>query len=122
MTDREQLTALKEVWPGARHIPGAAAAIVLVLPVPEEERMRTLDQFDLGQAVAQMLIVATDLGVGTGHASIGDQDELRRIIGLPDTHYGAYMFGLGYPADRPLRPIEKPDRRPFDEVVHRDTW
>ena len=29
------------------------------------------------------------------------------------------MIGLGYPADRPLRPIVKPERRPFDEVVHR---
>jgi hypothetical protein len=29
---------------------------------------------------------------------------------------------LGYPADRPLRPIAKPDRRPFDEVIHRDHW
>jgi len=28
----------------------------------------------------------------------------------------------GYPADRPLTPIKRPDRRPFDEVVHRDHW
>jgi nitroreductase len=24
--------------------------------------------------------------------------------------------------DRPLRPIVKPDRRPFDEVVHNGQW
>jgi nitroreductase len=32
------------------------------------------------------------------------------------------MIALGYPADRPLAPIAKPDRRPFDEVVHRNRW
>jgi nitroreductase len=27
-----------------------------------------------------------------------------------------------YPADRPLVPLKRPDRRPFDEVVHRGRW
>jgi nitroreductase len=34
----------------------------------------------------------------------------------------AYLLPLGYPADRPLTLIRHPDRRPFDEVVHRDRW
>jgi hypothetical protein len=32
------------------------------------------------------------------------------------------MLALGYPADRPLRPIAHLDRRPFDDVVHRGHW
>jgi nitroreductase len=32
------------------------------------------------------------------------------------------MIGLGYPADRPLRPLVRPSRRPFGEVVHWDRW
>jgi nitroreductase len=32
------------------------------------------------------------------------------------------MLALGYPADRPLAPIVRPARRPFEEVVHRDRW
>jgi hypothetical protein len=32
------------------------------------------------------------------------------------------MLALGEPADRPLRPLEQPDRRPFAEVVHRGRW
>ena len=32
------------------------------------------------------------------------------------------MLGVGYPADRPLRPIEKLNRRPFGEVVRRGHW
>jgi nitroreductase len=34
----------------------------------------------------------------------------------------SYLLGVGYPADRPLTPIVKPDRRPFTEVVHRGRW
>jgi nitroreductase len=120
--ERSQLEALREVWQGARHIPGAQAAIVLLVPEPEEERYVTLDRYDLGQATYAILLAATDLGIGSGHSSIGDQDKARAILGFPDGYIAAYMVGLGYPADRPLRPILKPDRRPFDEVVHRGTW
>ena len=81
-----------------------------------------MDQYDLGQATMAMAIAATELGVGTGHSAIGDQDRARAILGVPDGHFVAYLLGLGYPADRPLRPIRKPNRRPFDEVVHRGRW
>jgi nitroreductase len=122
VTDRATLEALGEVWQGARHIPGAQAAIVLVIPEPEEERFVTLDRYDLGQATYAMMLAAADLGIGSGHSNVGDQGKARAILGIPEGHLAAYMIGLGYPADRPLRPIAKPDRRPFDEVVHRDRW
>jgi nitroreductase len=122
VTDRKQLEELGTVWQGARHIPGSAATIVLVLPEPENERFRVIDQYDLGQATMAMELMATDLGIGTGHSAVGDQDAARRMLGLPEDRHAAYMLALGYPADRPLKPIEKPDRRPFDEVVHRGRW
>jgi nitroreductase len=122
VTDKAQLEALGGVWQGARHIPGAQAAIVLVLPEPTEERFLTLDRYDLGQATYAMMLAATDLGIGSGHSAIGDQDKARAILGFPQGYVAAYIIGLGYPADRPLRPITKPDRRPFSEVVHRGRW
>jgi nitroreductase len=122
ITEKAQLGALGEVWQGARHIPDSQAAIVLLVPHPDEERFVTLDRYDLGQATYAMMLAAVDLGIGSGHSSIGDQDKAREILGFPDRYVAAYMIGLGYPADRPLRPIVKPDRRPFDEVVHRGGW
>jgi nitroreductase len=122
VTDTAQLEALGEVWQGARHIPGAQAAIVLVIPEPGEDRFVTLDQFDLGQATYAMLLAATDLGIGSGHSSIGERDKAREILGMPPGFIPAYIIGLGYPADRPLRPIVKPDRRAFADVVHRGGW
>ncbi len=121
-TDRGQLEELSTVWQGAKHLAGAAAGIVLVLPEPENERFLAVDEYDLGQATYAMMIAAADLGIGSGHSSIGDQDALRRILGVPAEYHGGYMLGLGYPADRPLAPIERLNRRPFDEVVHRGHW
>ncbi len=69
-----------------------------------------------------MTIAATDLGIGTGHSSVGDQEKARAILGVPDGHIVSYLLGIGYPADRPLKPIIKPNRRPFEEVVHRGRW
>ena len=122
VTDRQQLTELGAVWQGARHVPGSAATIVLVLPEPEAERYRLIDQYDLGQATMAMMVAATDLGIGTGHSAVGDQEAVRRILGLPSDRHAGYMLALGYPVDHPLRPIKEPDRRPFDDVVHRGRW
>jgi nitroreductase len=120
--DPGRLQELSTVWVGAGHLAAAKAAIVLVLPEPEAERYLTIDQYDLGQATMAMLLAATDLGIGSGHSAVGDQEACRRILGTPADHTCAYMIALGYPADRPLVPIEHPDRRPFDEVVHRERW
>jgi nitroreductase len=121
-TEPDQLQELSTVWVGAGHLATAKAAIVLVLPEPAAERYRTMNQYDLGQATMAMMLAAADLGIGSGHSAVGDQEACRRILGTPADHICAYMIAFGYPADRPLKPIAKPDRRPFDEVVHRNHW
>src|ERR1700728_3337918 len=80
VTDAGQLRELSTVWVGASHLATAKAAIVLVLPEPESERYRTIDQYDLGQATMVMLLAAADLGIGRGHSAGGDEDEWRVIL------------------------------------------
>jgi nitroreductase len=122
VTNPAQLEALSTVWQGARHIASAAAAIALIVPEPPDERTKLIDQYDLGQATMAMTIAATDLGIGTGHSSVGDQQKAREILGVPAGHLVSYLLGIGYPADRPLKPILKPNRRPFADVVRRGRW
>ena len=120
VTDPARLSELTGVWRGAWHLAGAKAAIA-VISVGGEQELPVLN-FDLGQAVMQMILAAADLGLGTGHASVHDQDLARRILGFPTDRYCAHLISVGYPADRPLRPVKKMNRKPFDEVVHRETW
>jgi len=122
VTDRDQLRELAKVWRGAGHVADSAATIALILPQTDDAGERDRAQYDLGQATMGMLIAAADLGIGSGHAAVADQDRARRVLGFPDDRYAAYLIDLGYPADRPLRPVQKPNRRSFTEVVHRDRW
>jgi nitroreductase len=69
-----------------------------------------------------MMLTAADLGIGSGHSAVADQEQAQRVLAFPDNHFCVYLIALGYPADRPLRPILKPNRRPFEEVVHWDRW
>ena len=122
VTDRQQLAELAKVWTYGRHLAGAAAATALVAPVLENAVDRGIMRYDHGQVTMSMMIAAADLGIGAGHSAVGDQDLARSILGLPPDRFCAYLIDFGYPADGPLRPIQRPDRRPFDQVVHRGRW
>lgn len=100
----------------------SAATVAMIAPVLGDEHQRARAQFDLGQAAMSMMLAAADLGVGSGHASVADQQLARKLLGLPDDRACVYLIAFGYPANRPLAPIDRPDRRPLDEVVHRERW
>ena len=122
VTDRDLLVQLAEVWRGAGFIAHAAAAIALVAPAQEDPRMTASVHYDFGQVTMSIMIAAADQGVGSCHTVVMDQELGRRLLGYPDDHTCTWLLGLGYPADRPLTPIRTPNRRPFDEVVHRGGW
>jgi nitroreductase len=122
VTDREQLVELAKVWQYGRHVAESAATIALVLPDTSDLQERLTAYYDLGQATMAMQIAAADLGIGTGHSAVADQDQARRVLGLPDDRFAAYLMDLGYPGDRSLRPLRNPNRRAFDDVVHRGRW
>jgi len=123
VTDRAQMMEPANARErGGRHIAGSAATTALVAKEPEDGRRRDLLLYDFGQATAIMMLAAADLGIGSGHSSVGDQQQAQRVLGFPDGYRAVYLIGLGYPADRPLRPLARPNRRPFDDVVHWDHW
>jgi nitroreductase len=121
-TDPEQLAQLAKVWRSAGHVAHSAATIALVAPTPGDARARDLIQYDLGQATMSIMVAAADLGIGSAHSAVSDQGLARRLLGFPEDHFCAWLLSLGRPADRPLTPIQRPNRRPFDQVVHRGHW
>jgi nitroreductase len=122
VTDRARLQRLSKVFMGASHVAYSAATVALVAPIPKRDFEREWIPYDLGQATMNMMLAAADRGIGSGHAAVTDQALARSILGFPEDRYLAYLIGLGYPADRPLKPIVRPTRRPFDDVVHREKW
>jgi nitroreductase len=122
VTDRQRLVQLSNIWRYAAHVAGSAATIALVMPTSDDRDEREIMQYDLGQATMSIMLAAADLGIGSGHASVDDQGLARGILGLPEDRECPILIALGYPADRPLEPMKRPNRRAFDDVVHRERW
>jgi nitroreductase len=122
VTDRERLRELSRAWQYAAHVATSAATIALVVPTAEHRNERDTLQYDLGQVTMSIMLAAADLGIGSSHAAIGDQRLARDVLGVPEDRECAMLVALGYPAERPLSPMGRPDRRPFDDVVHRERW
>jgi nitroreductase len=123
VTNRDQLIELAKAWEmGGKHIASSAATIALVAERPEDDLHRDWLQYDMGQATANMMLAAADLGIGSGHSAVMNQEQAQRVLAFPDDHICVYMIGFGYPADRRLRPLTKPNRRPFDDVIHWERW
>ena len=122
VTDRDDLAELSKAWRHADHVRTSAATVVLVIPATDDQDERDTYWYDLGQATMSIMLTAADLGIGSGHASIGDQALVRELLGIPEDREPATLIALGFPADRPLAPIAHPERRSFDDVVHVDRW
>lgn len=120
VTDRDQLRELSGVFHGAYHVADSAATVAVVGPAQENEFRRA--QLDLGQAVMSMMLAAADLGIGSCHAGVQDMAMAQRVLGLPADRDFVLLISFGYPSGRPLTPVHQPDRRPFDQVVHRGRW
>jgi nitroreductase len=122
VTDRSELQELATVWQHAQHVASSAATIALVAALPDDEYARRSTDYDLGQATMCLMLAAVELGIGSAHARVENQDRAREVLGFPADRACLWMIALGFPADRPLQVIRHPNRRSFAEVVHRGRW
>ena len=122
--DREHLAELADVGPWAGHLAGAAVAIALVTPDPRTAEAPLSILFDLGQAAANMMLAAWELGIGSVPATVYDRDLARRLLGYPEDRHCEYLLSFGYPAD--LAQLTAPPisgrRRPLESIVHQERW
>ena len=103
-TDRDQLRELAKVWRYAEHVSGSAATVALIPPESDDASERETFQYDLGQVTMSIMITAADLGIGSCHSAVDDQDLAHRILGLPPDRRCEWLISLGHrPTDRSSR-------------------
>ena len=120
--DKEQQAELARTWQGASWTADAPVTVALIVPATDDDLTRLMQHFDLGQLAMQLMIAAAGFGVASGQARCADQDLAREVIGFPEDRVCVLLLAFGYAGDRPLRPIQEPDRRPFADVVHMGRW
>lgn len=121
--DPAHLRELARVGDYADHLAGAAAGVALVTPDTSEGWRRESIAFDLGQAAQNMQLAAWDLGIGSAHASVYDEDLARELLGYPAGSRCDTILSFGYPADPTvLGRAPSAGRRALDQVVHPERW
>ena len=80
VTDRQQLADLAKVATGGGG--PAPPPVIIALIAPGGER-RQRAQYDLGQVTMSIMLTAAELGIGSGHASVTDQDARAAGARLP---------------------------------------
>ena len=119
--DKGILKALSETGTYAGHLAGAALAVAILVPDPDD-RFQTL--FDAGQAAAYMQLAAWEQGVGSCLASIYEPDKAQKILGFPPGWQVRICISFGYPQDeKALTGVpKKGGRKPLDEIFHWEKW
>jgi nitroreductase len=122
--DRAHLQELSKLGPWAGHLAGAAVAIALVTPDPRAPGAPVSIMFDLGQAAANMMLAAWELGVGSVPATVYEHELARQLLGYPADQHCEFLLSFGYPADpRSItRPPTPRGRRHLDQIVREERW
>jgi nitroreductase len=112
---RQQLAAFGRF---ARHLPGAAAVICVIVDGPRAV-------FDAGRCAQNLMLAAWSFGVASCPATLHREQEARKFLGIPDGRVVATVIALGYP--RPgrrgavertaLRILAGRGRRPLTSMV-----
>src|SRR4029079_18644613 len=111
VAERERLLQMADLWQYGSHIGGAAAAVAFLSPTSTDPEAREIFVCCVGRAAMSMMVTAADLGIGSCHSSIGDQEAARSVLGFPDDRECVVLLSLRYP-HTPAAPLQATDPRP----------
>ncbi len=100
-----------------------APLVLAVCGVPAEAWKRRMDEWsamDVDAAIVMdhMILMATELGLGTCWIAAFDPQAAREVLGLPEDAVPLLFTPLGYPADQPRPKV----REPLEELVYEERW
>jgi nitroreductase len=109
---------------------GQAPVIILACARPGDDVMHDGKEyylFDVGLAVANMMLAATDLGLVTHLMAAFDETEVKRILHIPNDVRVVIATPLAYPleasyAEASRERLSQRTRKDFKEVVYFDRW
>lgn len=80
-----------------------------------QDKAEDLLRVEAGQAIANSMLVATELGLGCCLLATGRKPaEFPKVLGLPDNVVPLWLMAVGYPAEEPG---QRPRKR-FDRLFH----
>lgn len=116
--------SLRERLADAVYAPGNVRSAALVVVIALSGRGPTA--FDAGRAAQNMMLTAWNEHIGSCPNGMPDPDAVARLLDLEEGERPTIVLTFGYPAHTrdpqrhtALEWIERADRKPFDDVVHR---
>ena len=101
----------------------SAPVIIVGCALPSEAWVRSDGEeywkVDLAIAMQNLILEAWELGLGTCWIGAFREDEVKRILGIPDEVRVVALAPLGYPAEE-KGPVTK--RKPLEEIVSYNYW
>ncbi|MGA2385212.1 MAG: nitroreductase family protein [Candidatus Bathyarchaeia archaeon] len=83
---------------------------------------------DVGISMQQLVLAATDLGLGTCWIGGFDEDKVKKVLEIPSNIRVVALTPIGYPApmserSKTVREFVKAfQRKPLESMVHREKW
>jgi len=83
---------------------------------------------DIGISMQQLVLAATDLGLGTCWIGAFDEAKVKKALEVPGAVKVVALTPLGYPAEEGFeaknarKPTGASRRKPIDEIVHMEKW
>ena len=90
-------------------------------PLDEQTSTWELKQLirDMGISIEHLVLEAENQGFGTCWVAWFTQEEIRPVLGVPDSAFVVAVVTIGVPAKRPEAPHK---RRAIEDIVHRERW
>ena len=107
-----------------------APVLIIVCANPKDDVIADGKEFyliDVGLAVENILLAATDLGLVTHPMAAVDEVELRKVLGIPDEVKFVIATPLAYPAggsyeEAAQERLSQRTRKDLRELVYTNTW
>ena len=103
-----------------------APVVIVACADPKDSGYRNNLQYfmmDVTLAMHNLVLMATDMGLGTCYLGAYDEIKVKEILGVPDNIRVVAMSPLGYPLDKIKGAILRSStRRSAEEVTHWERW